>query len=113
MASILRRCGCLAVGIEKKCPYYLPTGKADGSYIRIRYRVDVVGRKGDRRIAIEVDGYVGHKSERAIRMDKLRTRRLCEKYGFEKVYRFTFKQLAAWTDQEVAEEMHLTLLKKC
>ena len=105
LANILTQRGFQSVAIEKGLPYYLSLGS--GQVLKIRYRVDVYGRRGDRRIGIEVDGFMGHKSARAIQMDGLRTRRLSEAYGLERVYRFTFSQLSHWTDQEIAEEMKL------
>ena len=105
LACLLRKYGFQFVSIEKRLPYYLPL--RNGQVLKIKYRVDVYGRKDSRRIAIEVDGYMGHKTQHAVEMDGLRTRRLKEAYGLEKVYRFTFKQLASWTDKEIAEEMRL------
>ena len=105
LAHILSQCECKSVKIEKRMPYYLPL--RDGKILKIRYRLDVYARKGKRRIGVEVDGFMGHKSERAIRMDKLRTIRLREAYRLERIYRFTFKQLANWTDKEIAAEMKL------
>jgi hypothetical protein len=105
LAGILREYGFQSVATEKGLPYYLPL--RNGQVIKIRYRVDVYGRKGNRRLAIEIDGYMGHKSQRAVQMDGLRTRRLSEAYELERVYRFTFSQLAQWTEKEIAEEMRL------
>lgn len=106
LARILREHGYKYVKTEKRVPYYLPL--REGKVLKIRYRLDVFGRKGNRRIGIEVDGFMGHKSQRAIAMDGLRTSRLREAYEIERIYRFTFKQLAAWTDKEIAEEMSLS-----
>jgi len=105
MASLLRQYGFLSVSTEKRLPYYLPLG--NGQVLKIKYRLDVYGRKGTRRIGVEIDGYMGHKSQRAIEMDGLRTRRLKESYELQRIYRFTFAQLASWTDKEIAEEMNL------
>lgn len=103
VGCILRKRGFQSVSIEKRVPYYLPLH--NGQVLKIRYRLDVYARRGLRRIGVEIDGYMGHKSQRAVEMDGLRTRRLKEAYGLETIYRFTFKQLASWTDQEIAEEM--------
>lgn len=105
LAGILREHGFQSVATEKGLPYYLPL--RNSQTLKIKYRLDVYGRKGDRRIGIEVDGYMGHKSRHAIQMDGLRTRRLREAYELEKIHRFTFSQLSHWTDQEIAEEMRL------
>lgn len=105
LASLLRHHGFQSVATEKSLPYYLFL--RNGQSIKIKYRLDVYGRKGDRRIGIEVDGYMGHKSKRAIDMDGLRTRRLKEAYELQRIYRFTFAQLADWSDEEIAEEMNL------
>jgi hypothetical protein len=105
LAHLLRQHGFLNVSTEKRVPYYLSLG--NGKILKIKYRLDVYGRKGDRRIGIEIDGYMGHKSKRAIEMDGLRTRRLKEAYRLQRIYRFTFAQFANWTEQEIAEEMSL------
>jgi len=105
LANILRKHDYDSVAIEKGLPYYLPLHS--GQILKIHYRLDVYGRRGTRRIGIEIDGYMGHKSQHATAMDGLRTKRLCETYELEKIYRFTFKQLASWTDEEIAEEMRL------
>ena len=107
LASLLRQYGFQSVATEKRLPYYLQLG--NGEILKIKYRLDVYGRKGTRRIGIEVDGYMGHKSKRAIDMDGLRTRRLKEAYELQRIYRFTFAQLSSWSDQEIAEEMSLSL----
>ena len=108
MANLLREYGFKSVKIEKRVPYYLPAYGQEGKIIKIRYRLDVYGRRGDRRIAIEIDGFMGHKSERAIKMDGLRSRRIQERYGPIEIHRFTFSRLAKWTDEEIAQEMKLT-----
>jgi hypothetical protein len=105
LAGILREHGYVSVATEKRMPYYLSL--SNGQVLKIRYRLDIYGRKDSRRIGIEIDGYMGHKSKRAVDMDGLRTRRLSETYELEKIYRFTFSQLAQWTDKEIAEEMRL------
>jgi hypothetical protein len=105
LAGILKKCGYQSVATEKGLPYYLSLH--NGQVLKIRYRLDVYGRKGTRKIGAEIDGYMGHRSQRAIEMDGLRTRRLKEAYELENIYRFTFKQLAQWTDKEIAEEMRL------
>jgi hypothetical protein len=105
LANLLRYYGFQSVATEKSLPYYLQL--RNGQNLKIKYRLDVYGRKGTRRIGIEVDGYMGHKSQRAIDMDGLRTRRLKEAYELQRIYRFTFAQLASWTDEEIAEEMSL------
>lgn len=107
LAHLLTEYGYNPVQTEKPMPYYLPLD--DGKRLRVRYRVDVYGFKEDRSIAIEIDGYMGHKSHRAYEMDGLRTRRIQEAYGPIDIYRFTFGQLAHWSEQEIAEELRLTL----
>lgn len=106
LADLLRQYGFKHIAIEKRMPYYLPQN--DGKIIKIRYRVDVYGRRGPRRIAIEIDGFMGHKSKRACEMDGLRSRRIQEKYEPIEIHRFTFGQLAHWTDKEIAEEIRLS-----
>jgi hypothetical protein len=107
MANLLRKYGYVNIKIEKRMPYYLPAHGQEGKIIKIRYRLDVYGRRGNRRIAIEIDGFMGHKSQRAIKMDGLRSKRIQEKYGPIEIYRHTFQRLAKWTDEEIAQEMRL------
>lgn len=117
LADILAKHGFVYIETEKRFPYYLPTGKfivvdeetgeSQEQIITIPYRLDVTGRRGSRHLAIEVDGYLGHKSRRAYEMDGLRSRRIQEAYGPIDIYRFTFGQLASWTDEEIAQEMNL------
>ena len=106
LASLLREYDFVDVEIEKPMPYTLPS-YGGRSPIIIRYRLDVYGRNGDRKIAIEIDGYMGHKSRRAYEMDGLRSRRIQETLGPIDVYRFTFSRLANWTREEIAKEMRL------
>ena len=108
MAHLLSEYSYEPVQVEKPMPYYLPLD--DGKRLKIPYRVDVYGYKRDGSIGIEIDGYMGHKSHRAYEMDGLRTRRIQEAYGPITIYHFTFKQLASWTDEEIAQEMMLLLL---
>lgn len=105
LARILTEHGYRPVEIEKPMPYYLPLD--DGKRLRIRYRVDVWGYLRDGSVGVEIDGYMGHKSRRAYEMDGLRTRRIQEAYGPIDIYRFTFGQIASWTDEEIAQEMKL------
>ena len=108
LASLLRKYGFVDVKIEAPMPYtlQLPNGRT----LKIRYRVDCYGRKGDRRIAVEIDGYMGHKGVRGYAMDGLRSRRIQEAHGPIDIYRFTFRQLGGagkWTSEEIAQEMNL------
>ena len=108
LANLLREHGFVNVKIEAPMPYTLPL--PNGRALKIRYRVDCYGRKGNRRIALEIDGYVGHKTKRSFEMDGLRRRRIQETYGPIEFYRFTFKQLGGadkWTSEEIAQEMTL------
>jgi hypothetical protein len=108
LADLLREYGYHHVEIEKPMPYNLPL--QDERTLRIRYRLDCYGRDRDRQIAIEIDGYMGHKTKRSFEMDGLRRRRICETYGPIEFYRFTFKQLGGagkWTSEEIAQEMNL------
>lgn len=62
----------------------------------------------DRQINVEIDGDIGHKEQHGCNLDKQKVRSIKECYGQHiETYRFTFKQLAKWTDEEIAEEMRL------
>lgn len=106
--QILLRAGCWPVGLECRYPC-----KVDGFARPKRHAVDIhgsLGGEGCREINVEVDGYEGHKTTRAFNLDKLKARRIRENYGKHiETYHFTFARLARWTDQEIAEEMHLVI----
>lgn len=88
---------------ERRFPCYIELGD-----FTVEYRADVYATGEGRKIIAEVDGYKGHKSQRAVMLQKLRARRIRETYGQEiEIHRFTFKRLAKWTKQEIAEEMRL------
>jgi hypothetical protein len=94
------------VEIEKRMPTSITDSK--GRSIKLRYRLDVYGDRANRRIGIEIDGYMGHKSRLALALDELRIRRIQEKYGKNiEFHRITFSRLAHWSDKEIAEEMKL------
>ena len=89
--------------VERRLPCFVELGQ-----FTVKYRADVFATKGQRKIIAEVDGYKGHKSQRAINLQCLRLRRIRETYGTKiEEYRFTLKRLTKWSDQEIAEEMRL------
>lgn len=74
----------------------------------IHSNVDGDGQPHDREINIEVDGDIGHKERYSCDKDRNKIRSIKECYGEHiETYRFTFKQLAKWTDEEIATEMRL------
>jgi hypothetical protein len=113
--KILAFCGCYPVGLERAYPCRIEQDKTGRSR---EYRVDVSGylycihEPGSepeyRQINVEIDGTIGHKEKHGCDLDKLKIRSIKECYGQHiETYRFTFKQLACWSDEEVAEEMRL------
>jgi hypothetical protein len=113
--KILTLCGCYPVGLERKYPC---TIEGDQPGRHRKYRVDVSGclywngvvhsERCDRQINVEIDGPFGHTTTRAYNLDKQKTRSIKDCYGQHiETYRFTFGQLAHWTDEEIAEEMRL------
>lgn len=63
---------------------------------------------------VEIDGYQGHSSGRAIHKDKHRTDEIIayfKRNGLKaKVYRFAFWQLVGMDDQTIAKELELELV---
>lgn len=113
--KILTLCGCHPAGLERAYPCRI---QQDQTGRDRAYRVDVSGclylvhdhvsEFWHREINIEVDGEIGHKEQHGCNLDKQKVRSIKECYGSHiETYRFTFKQLARWTDEEIAEEMHL------
>lgn len=89
--------------VERPMHCYVELGQ-----FTVKYRVDVFATRGKRKIIAEVDGWLGHKTKQAKSLQDLRLRRIRETYGREiEEYRFTLKRLAAWTNQEIEEEMRL------
>ena len=89
--------------VEHRFPCFVELGQ-----FTVKYRADVFATKGQRKIIAEVDGYTGHKTQRAINLQCLRLRRIRETYGTKiEEYRFTLKRLTKWSDEEIAEEMSL------
>lgn len=83
-----------------------------------KYRIDVSGSipattavSGDyvpRQINVEIDGDIGHKERYSCNRDRLKIQSIKDCYGQHiETYRFTFKQLSRWSDEEIAEEMRL------
>lgn len=105
MANIIRRRGYTVFGdhddeVAIRCdadspPYYL----------------DVCALYSKRVLVVEIDGYEGHKTARAIRKDQHRTNAIIEffkRQGLEaEVYRFAFWQLKDASDEIIAEELQL------
>lgn len=108
MANLLRRHGHTVFGdhdneIPIQCepdapPYYL----------------DICALLGQGVIIVEIDGYAGHKSKRAIRKDKHRTTAIIKYFRAQgltaKVYRFAFWQLTPFnkqTEELIAKELEL------
>jgi len=103
LCKIFRDRGYFAT-CERRLPCFVELGA-----FTVRYRADCYATGGGGRIILcEVDGYKGHKSNRARMLQWLRLRRIREQYGEHiEEYRFTLKRLAKWTDEEIAEELRL------
>ena len=77
------------------------------------YYLDICAVSGPRILCIEVDGYKGHKSRRAICKDKHRTNEIKSYFkrqgvkGTVEFYRFAFWQLTDIDDATIAEELKL------
>lgn len=108
MANVLRRHGSTVFGdhddeVSIQCePDTFP------------YSLDLCALSDQGVIIIEIDGYAGHKSGRAIRKDAHRTNAIIKyfrKNGLKaKVYRFAFWQLTPFnkeTEELIAQELQL------
>ena len=71
------------------------------------YFIDLCASNSKRVIAIEIDGYVGHKSRRRILHDMHRTNELKTLIKDLEVFRFAFFQLKGMDDGTIAEELQI------
>lgn len=72
------------------------------------FHLDLCAVSGQRIIVVEIDGYKGHSSQRAIRYDAHRTNAIKRKLsGKPEVYRFGFWQLKDTPDELIIEELKL------
>lgn len=72
------------------------------------YFIDITAVSGKRILCIEVDGYKGHKSRRAIQRDKHREIAISKALnGKPEFYRFQFFQLTDIEDSYIIEELRL------
>lgn len=72
------------------------------------YFIDVCACSDTRIIAVEIDGYRGHNSRRAILRDKHRTNEIKELINNIEFYRFAFFQLKGMDNETIALELGLT-----
>lgn len=75
------------------------------------YHLDLCALYGKGVVIVEIDGYEGHKSRRAIFKDKHRTAAIIKYFKAQgltaKVYRFAFFQLTGMDDATIAKELGL------
>jgi very-short-patch-repair endonuclease len=71
------------------------------------YSLDLVASNSARTIAVEIDGYRGHKSRRRILYDAHRTNELKTLIKDLEVFRFAFWQLKGMDDGTIAEELQI------
>lgn len=72
------------------------------------YFIDICAVSGKRILCIEIDGYKGHSSRRAIFRDKHRTAAITRALnGKPEFYRFQFFQLKDIEDKYIIEELGL------
>ena len=72
------------------------------------YFIDICAVSGSRILCIEVDGYRGHKTRRAILKDSHRTAEIIKALnGKPEFYRFAFWQLKGMDDATIAQELKL------
>jgi very-short-patch-repair endonuclease len=71
------------------------------------YSLDLIASNSTRVIAVEIDGYRGHKSRRRILYDAHRTNELKEIVKDIEVFRFAFWQLKGTDDGTIAKELKI------
>jgi hypothetical protein len=72
------------------------------------YYLDICAVSGQRILCIEIDGYKGHSSRRAIFRDKHRTIAIAKALnGKPEFYRFQFFQLKDMDDGTIAQELQI------
>lgn len=107
MANLLRLNGATVTGDnDDELKIIRPDNKLPRS-------IDLCARLGPRIIFIEVDGFTGHKTKRAIAKDKARTAEITSLVPHSELYRFAFFQLTPWNDSTknaVLEEMSICKL---
>ncbi len=108
MADLLRRHGRVVFGDHDNEIPIQPDADAPPFYL------DICALLGQGVIVVEIDGYAGHKSQRAILKDKHRTTAIIQFFktkGLEaKVYRFAFWQLTPFnkeTEELITKELEL------
>lgn len=102
VADICRRYGFTVFGDrDDEIPiHYEPTSPP--------YYLDICAVSGQRILCIEIDGYKGHKSRRAILRDKHRTAAIIKALnGKPEFYRFQFFQLKGMDDGTIAQELQI------
>lgn len=71
------------------------------------YYLDLCASNGKRILAVEVDGYKGHRSRRNILKDINRTNDIQALVKDIEVFRFAFWQLKDMDDETIAEELQI------
>lgn len=102
MANILRDRGYLVTG-DNEDEFEVIRGGDSPSYF-----VDIAASNNERVIIVEIDGYKGHKSRRAIFKDLYRATEIKAMVKYAEFYRFAFWQLKGTSSEVIAEELKLT-----
>lgn len=103
VARILRSSGYLVAG----------DGEVDDEFCVFRsadlppYYLDLCASNGKRVLAVEIDGYRGHKTRRASVKDMWRTADIKSLVKDIEVFRFAFWQLKGMDDATIAEELQI------
>ena len=71
------------------------------------YYIDIIASNNQRVLAIEIDGYIGHSTQRRLFRDMHRTAEIKELVKDIECYRFSFWQLKGCPDELIAEELGL------
>ena len=104
MANLLRSFGYTVIGDCDDEAYIIRSGDT------FPYFLDLCAANERRIIAIEIDGYKGHRNARQIQHDKNRTNEIISLVNHIECYRFAFWQLTPWdndTQRAVLQEMQI------
>lgn len=101
MANVFRSYGGLAAG-DKDDEFACATATG-----RFPLYIDIVAIHNERVFAVEIDGYKGHASKRAIQKDKTRFSEIKDSIKDVECYRFAFWQLKGTSDELIAQELRL------
>lgn len=107
MANLLRDWGYTVFGDSEDDEVEVRRDRTELDGNTPPYYVDVCAVNSSRIVCVEIDGYKGHRTRRAILKDKHRFDYIAKILGAD-VYRFAFYQLMGMDRKTIEEELELT-----